>query len=115
MSTKRLAEMPQKVPKSLQEILCLQEDQAEGGWNFGIVAGRGQPAHILVDTEKHYIVGVLVGCQEISTRRVDGEVTRHLPLCRDVLHQRERFGARVDRKDGDAVVAAIRGVKQLAV
>src|SRR6202161_4319319 len=32
-----------------------------------------------------------------------------------MLDQRERVGARVDRKHGDAVVAAIRGIKKPAV
>src|SRR5580700_6074094 len=92
---------------SYLESLCLQEDDADRRGSLEIFAGGSQPARFLVDTENYDIVGVLVRCQKIGSRRIDGEVTRRFTLCRDVLNQRERVGARVDRKHGDAVVAAI--------
>ena len=38
-----------------------QKDDADGRRSLDRLSGRGQPAGLLVDTEKHDVVGVLVG------------------------------------------------------
>ena len=67
-----------------------------------------------INIENDDVIAVLVGCQEIAARRIDGEVSRVLTLGRldsQVVGFARRF---VDGEHGDAVVSPVRSVKEFA-
>src|SRR5207237_7914791 len=64
--------------------------------------------------EQHDVPGVLVGGEQVTARRVKGEVARDLSLRGGVLHWRERSLRLVDGEHGDAVVPSIGAIKEFA-
>src|ERR1022692_1543322 len=64
---------------TLSASLRRSEDDADRGEGIQDVAGRTQLAAPGIDTGDHYVVGILVGGEEIGARGVDGEVTRRRP------------------------------------
>ena len=70
--------------------------------------GRG------VDREGHDVVGTLIRDEQELAGRVEREVARPFAFRGNMLHEVEFAGARIDLKDDDAVVTAIRAVKKLA-
>src|SRR5712692_3539051 len=75
---------------------------------------RPQLAGVGVDTEDDDAVRVRVGDQKEGAGRVDAEVARRLDPVRLVPHIAQRTGLRIDRENGDAIVAAVRAVKKFA-
>src|SRR5947207_425614 len=75
---------------------------------------RPELARGSVDAEDDDAVRVLVGDQKKGAGRVDPEVAWRLDPVRLVAHVAQRARPRVDRENGDAIVAAVRAVEEFA-
>src|ERR1035438_6342812 len=104
-----------RAENALSASLRRNEDDADRGEGIQDVAGRTQLAALAVDAEDHYVVGILVGGEEIGARGVDGEVTRRLSARGGALHRRQCALIGVNGEDGDGVRAARGTVDELAV
>src|SRR5450755_2980172 len=71
-------------------LLGRREDHADGSRDLELVAGRRQPAALLVNPEQNGIVGILIGRQQKRSRRIDSKSARHFPLRGCLLDGRER-------------------------
>jgi len=71
------------------------------------IAGWRQSARSLVDPEHYDAAGILIGGQKKGAGRIDGEVTRRLPLRRYAAGGSQRAAAWVDAKDGDGIISAV--------
>src|ERR1035438_816249 len=78
---------------TLSASLRRSEDDADRGEGIQDVAGRTQLAAPGIDTGDHYVVGILVGGEEIGARGVDGEVTRRRPGNITWKHETKRVAA----------------------
>jgi hypothetical protein len=95
--------------------LSRQEDHADGRGDIEVLAGRSQTARLLVDAEQDHVIGILVGCEQITTRRVDSNAAWDLPLGGDAFDERERALPGINREYCDAVMAAIRNIEEPAI
>ena len=62
--------------------------------------------------EHHYVIGILVLRQQPMTCRVEGEVPRRFALSGLVLQASQLATRRVEAKDSNAIVAAVRAVNE---
>ena len=77
-------------------------------------AGRLEQTAFGIDAENDHVARVLVGGQQVATAGIEGEVPRRLAK-RGLVAQAAKFARfRIDGKDGDAVVTAVRAVKKAA-
>src|SRR5665647_1605417 len=72
--------------------------------------GRFERSALLVETEEHNRVAVLVSCQQESPFRIQREIPRSSSLARGMADQTEQTARAVDPVDDDAVVTPIRGI-----
>ena len=83
--------------------------------HFRDVPSLVQLASFLIDTERHDVVVVLIGGEEELTGRVDAEISGMIALGGLVADESDFAGVCVHGIDHDAVVAAVRSVKEAAV
>ena len=76
--------------------------------------GGRQFTALLIDPKDDQTVGVLVGDDQELPGRIDGEIARHLDLTRLMAAGSEVACLGVDGEDGDAIVAAVGAVEELA-
>ena len=91
----------------------LQKLQAHGRRNLFVYARGFQFPIAWIYGEDDDIVRALIGDEQKSAGGIDREVARPVAFSRDVLDEREFAGARIDRENDDAVVAAIRTVEKM--
>ena len=77
--------------------------------------GRFERSALLVDTEGHNRVTVLVSCQQESPFRIQSEIPRSSSLGRGMADQTEQTARAVDPVDDDAVVTTVRGIHETPV
>ncbi len=68
----------------------------------------------LVDLEDDNIIGLLVAGEKISSVRCDLKMARRFAAAGNSFHKSGHAARRVDGKDGDAVVTAVRRINELA-
>jgi hypothetical protein len=90
------------------------EFYADRAGNFNYLSGRTEPASLRIDTEDYNGPGVLVGGQQIAARWVNAKVARGFSLGGLVANQTECSFRWIDRKYGNAVMAAVRAVEELS-
>src|SRR5712664_1032126 len=92
-----------------------QESDVNWRRNFDNPSGRRQAARRGINLEHDNVVRELILRQQVFAARIDGKVPRLLPASRHVGDGSQRSLRRMDRKNRDAVVSAIRGVKEFSV
>src|SRR5262249_20015766 len=102
---------PSEATRSLRDRHELDADRRG---DLDRLAGWRELAGRHVDSENDERAGVLILREEELTGRIDREVAGSPPLCGLVAYRRQLSGPGVDREDGDAVVAAVRAVEELA-
>src|SRR5260370_15114195 len=76
------------------------------------LAGRSQAAGLRVNAKNNNVIGFLIGCEQIRARRVNRKIAWRLTLRRNVLYGREGTLGGINIKNGNAVVPAVRGIKE---
>src|SRR5260370_1381486 len=82
--------------------------------DFDNVPGGSEAARRRINLENDNVVRELVLRQQVFAARIDGKVPRLLATCWNACYERERPLRRIDRKNRDTIVSAIRGVQKLA-
>src|SRR5258705_1554467 len=95
--------------------LALGKNHVHGRANLKDRPRRCETAGLLIDPKDDDRAGILVAGDEEPAGWVDRKTARRLALRRDAPAGRERPLCRVDAENCDAVVAAVRGVDELAV
>ncbi len=72
-------------------------------------------AGLWVDLKDHDVIGILVGRYQVGAAGSAFKVARLLATGWDRVQKSGHAGRGVDFKDGDAVVTAVRAVKELAI
>ena len=93
----------------------LYETHADGFRGLDRTAGGSQRTRIPINPKNGDIVGVLVGGEQKSPRRVDTEITGSLSTGWFVLDESELAELFVDGEHGNAVVTSIGAVNEFAV
>src|SRR5579863_2478710 len=101
-----------------EEWLCPLPHRHELHTNRGIylecLPGGRQAACALVDVEEDKVVGLLIRDYEKVAAGIDVKAPGNRALSRSEAHRRQSPCLRVDGENRDAVMAAIRGVQELA-
>ena len=92
----------------------MQEPDTDRSTDGNLVACRFEGAGFLVDLKDDNAVAALVGDEAEYAARIDVEVPRRLYTGSLVLDESQRPFGRVDAIDRDAVVPAVRAVKELS-
>ena len=93
----------------------LYETHADGFRAFDRTAGGSQRTRITINTKNGDVVGVLVGGEQKSPRRIDTEIAGSLSTGWFVLDEGKLAGLFVDGEYGNAVVTTVRAIDELAV
>src|SRR5712691_4270837 len=96
-------------PKSLGGY----ENDAHRRRDFEHLPGVCQASGFGIDSEYDDIVGFLVRHKEISSRRIDREVTRGLALGWNMFNQLQSSLCRIDCEHRDVIRTTIRGIEKL--
>ena len=96
-------------------LLHLYETHADGFRAFDRTTGGRQRTRITINAKNDYVVGVLVGGEQKSPRRVDTEIPRSLTPGRLMFDDSKLAGLFVDCEHGNAVVTSIGAVNEFAI
>src|SRR5260221_10608301 len=91
------------------------EYYAHRKWDLHLLSRWSQTPGLLIDPEQRHITRALVGGEQISPRRIDGEVARRLALRGGILDRGQRPLRGVDRKHGNTILPTVRSVEEAAV
>ena len=83
--------------------------------HFQYLTCRRQVAGLWVNLKDHDVIGVLVGRKQVGAAGSYFKVARLRATGWDGFQESGHAGCRVDGENGDAVVAAVRAIREFAV